>query len=165
LPLALVLGAQAIQTVATGLWDYRETYAPARTVATVIAETQRANPDARIASYGYKTFAVQPWLPGNPFVNYHGGAARPSYVRWNAAEPWKIMHSPERWQAVLDAKPDLIVVSLTAFKGSAAPLLPAACRGGYALTQTFPGRMMWRNTVHEDDTLVLFAPRPASGPC
>jgi hypothetical protein len=165
LPFALVAAAQAIQTVGTGLWDYRETYSPAREVAAVIADTDRRNPGAKIAAFGFKTFAAQPWLPGNPYDNYHGGAAKPGYVRWNADEPWKTLPNAARWQAVLDARPDLIVVSLTPFKGDPAPLLPTACRAGYALTQIFPGRMMWRNAKYEDDTLVLFAPRPTSAPC
>lgn len=165
LPFAVVAVAQAVQTIGTGLWDYRATYSPAQEVAAVIAQFDRQHPDARIAAYGYKSFAVQPWLLGNPYDNYHGGAARPSFVRWDAAEPWKIMHSEARWQALLAENPDLIVVSLTAFKGSSAPLLPAACKAGYVPTKTFPGRMMWRNTVHEDDTLTLFERRGVTGTC
>ncbi len=108
---------------------------------------------------------MQPWLPGNHYDNFHGGAARPSYVRWNHAEPWKIVAGEHSWRAVLAAKPDLIVVSLTAFKGNPAALLPAACRAEYGATRTFAGRMMRRNSVHEDDTLVLFEPRGSNAPC
>jgi hypothetical protein len=162
LAFGIVALAQSVQAVGSGLWDYSHVYSPGEQAAGYVSSYKAQHPDAQIAAYAFKTFAIQPWLAGNAFSNYHGGAPRPSYVRWNVSEPWKSMATPSMWRKVLDEKPDVIVASLSSLRGSTLLLMPEACRSGYRISRLFKGQTIWRNGPFEDDTLAIFTKGPSA---
>jgi hypothetical protein len=170
--MAIILTLQSVQTVRTGLWDIDHVYSPGRPAARLVADWRSAHPRGRIDGYGDFAFEIQPWLPGNPFGNYHHGDPRMSYVRWDRNEPWMAGASNDGtqmdfWHAVLADRPDLIVASpinRNWAHGNRADLAPDACRAGYDVLAALPGTMIWRGRLTEDETLYLFE-RRTSGPC
>ncbi|WP_353226940.1 hypothetical protein [Novosphingobium sp.] len=163
--IALIASLQTVQTVRTGLWDIANVYATGAQAAAAVSTWRAAHPGGRVFGYGDYAFVVQPWLGGNAFANYHGGAPRPSYVRWNMGEPWmagswQATSRMDFWQTVLAARPDLIVASPVNRNGSSghmANLVQDACRAGYGVADHFPGTMVWRGRLSGDQSLYVFA--------
>lgn len=147
---------QGVETLRSGLWDIGQIYSPGQQAAAALVAYRHDHPSARVAAYGLRAFEVQPWLGGNPFSNYHGGARNASYVLWDKHEPWPVKTSLTRWQLLLVTKPDLIVASRVDFTPKQEQLGPLACRMGYGLGQIFPGSTIWHGVVVLDDTLYFF---------
>ena len=149
---------QMVQTARTGIWELNHTYSPAGQAARFIDEYHSRQPTAKIAAFGFKTFAMQPYWAGNRFANYNDGASRPGWIDWRKGAPWDPFESEAGWKRVLEPKPNLIVASLAEIRGSTDELLPLACAAGYVETRRFQGTMIWRGAPYEDDTLAIFEP-------
>jgi hypothetical protein len=155
---AIIALVQLVQTAGTGIWELGHTYSPARQAAGFVNDYQSRRPTARVAAFGFKTFAMQPYWSGNKFANYKDGAPHPAWVDWREGQSWNPFLTRVGWERVLDAKPDLIVASLAELDGSTDMLRPLACRAGYVETRRFIGTMNWRASAYEDDTLAIFEP-------
>jgi hypothetical protein len=151
---AVIIGVQLVQTVSTGMWDLQNIYSPGRDAAGVVQRFRAAHPGARVAGFGFKSFAIQPYFPANQFANYKNGVANASWVDWRRGEAWVPMPQAPDWQKLLDGRPDLIVASVVHV--DPALLIPAACRAGYAETHRFVGDEHWRGAHYEHDTLAIF---------
>ena len=128
---------------------------PARPAAAATLAWQARHPGGRVAAFGYKAFALQPWAPANLYANYHDGAPAPSYIIWAKDEPWKSRGEQRDIPVVLRGRPDLIVASLTDVRRGMAGLMPLACRAGYGIQATFGGTMTWKGVPFADDSIVL----------
>jgi hypothetical protein len=161
--LLLVCLAQWPQAITTGLRDLREGYSSAPRAAAAIGDWRQAHPGGRIAALGPWAFAVQPWFPGNIFADYHGGAARPSYLIWSRDEPWQTTVTPADWQRALAANPDLILVSVARIGPGEWAAVP--CPDGYRRLMTFSAAPWWRGRPYGGDDLVLVERSPGSTRC
>ncbi|WP_313803443.1 hypothetical protein [Sphingobium sp.] len=162
--IAIVCAWQGEQTLQTGLWDVGHVFSPGQQAATIIAGYRSAHPDGRIATYGFKTFAVQPWLNANPFANYHDGAGKPAYLNWKKSEPWKPFGASREWVAILRSHPDLIVASTSLQNGRRDQLMTYACKAGYGISAALPGAMMWRGRLVQDDSILMLT-KGSDGGC
>lgn len=160
---SILLALQVCETITAGLWDRNNVYSPGEAVAQDVANYRKTHPDARIAGLGYKAFDIQPWLPGNIFVNYHGGAPRPSYILWDSSERWTARVTPQTWREMVALRPELIVASPLDPRRGRMPLEDWACRTGYGLKKKHRGMMIWRGARHENETLLLFERGSRSG--
>jgi hypothetical protein len=146
---------QAIETLRSGIWDIENVYSPGSSAASALTAYRRQHPRDHVAAFGFKSFEVQPWLPQNPFDNYHHAAPRPSYVVW-LRESWSPRVNPANWRRMLERRPNLILASSIDLGGRGYNLLPQACAAGYGIRQSFPGAMVWRGVAIEDQTLTMF---------
>lgn len=151
---AVIIGVQMVQTVSTGLWDVENIYSPGLDAAGVVERYRATYPDARVAGFGFKSFAVQPYFASNQFANYKNGEPSATWVDWRRGQPWAPMPEPTDWQKLLDGRPDLIIASVVRAKPAA--LMPAACKAGYAETHRFVGEEFWRGAYYERDPLIIF---------
>lgn len=156
LVMAGVFLAQGVQTLHSGLMDIAIPYSPGREAAQSLTAWRTAHPQARIDAFNYKSFEVQPWLPGNPYANYHNGAAHPAYVIWTKQEPWPTGTNLGHWRRELASGSDLIVAGRTSIDGGLNNLLPMACGMGYGINRIFPATMIWRGARVEDETLYFY---------
>lgn len=161
---ALVAAVHVVEGAMSGYWDIGHTYSPAKTVAAELQRRQAADPDIKIAAFGFRAFEVQPYLPGNPYANYNAGAAFPQYVEWHSGQPWRSELSEKAWSKALAGDPDLIVASLTRFRGRTRWLDARGCRAGYRAVKIFPAVTIWRGGFYEDASLALYARAP-TGAC
>jgi len=146
---------QAFETLRSGVWDIENVYSPSSAAAKALEVYRRQYPRAQVAAFGFKAFEVQPWMPQNPFDNYHDGAPRPSYIVW-LPKSWSPRVNQSNWQRSLKERPDLILASAIDLGGRRYDLLPQACTAGYGVRQAFPGAMIWRGVAIEDQTLTMF---------
>jgi hypothetical protein len=162
--LAVLELAQGVQTLRSGMQDLAGDYSAGRPAAAAVTAWRAAHPGKTIAAFGGQSFEVQPWLPENVFVNYHGAAPHPQFVVWTTRETWHALPRPAEWGALLATHPDAILASRI-WLPKAAQRDPAgqACRAGYAVLRLFPAAMPWRG-IPQDNTLILFE-RASSGPC
>ncbi|SEK04464.1 hypothetical protein SAMN05518849_13316 [Sphingobium sp. AP50] len=154
---------QGAQMIRAGLWDMDHVYSPGRQAAHILAEYRATHPDAHIAAYGFKTFAVQPWLPGNPFANYHDAAPHPAFLSWKTSERWKPFGNGREFVAIIESRPDLVVASTSLQKGQSAEMEAYACEAGYGILRLLPGAMMWRGRWMQDDSILILAKGSRTG--
>jgi hypothetical protein len=160
---AIIAGAQTVETVTTGVWEIHHVYSPGASAAQIIARYRASHPGARVAAFGFKSFAVQPYAPVNQFANYKGGAPNVSWLDWRRGEPWNPIAGEPDWEKLLDGRPDMIVASLAHFDGKDGALMPAACKAGYVETHHLVGELNWRGAHYEDDSLAIFERRSPQG--
>ena len=162
--LALLEVVQAVQTVHTGMQDLASDYSAGHSAAIGITQWQAAHPGKTIAAFGGQSFEVQPWLPANPFANYHNGAPHPQFVVWSTHDTWHALPNPREWGALLATHPDAVLAShVWLHKAAQRDPAGAACRAGYVIAQVFPAWMPWRG-IPQDNSLILFE-RATSGAC
>lgn len=149
----VVAATQTVETVQSGLWDLSHSFSPGEEAARYLEHYQAERPGARVAAFGLKTFAMQPYWSGNRFSNYKNGASHPSWIDWRRGEPWDPFAVPADWGELLASRPDLIVAS-TAAAGRHTP--PGTCEAGYVQRRLFRGALLWRGTVYEHDTIVFW---------
>jgi len=162
--LALLEVMQGMQTVHSGMEDLANDYSAGRPAAIALTQWRAAHPGKTVAAFGGQSFEVQPWLPGNPFSNYHNGAPNPQFVVWSTHETWHALPKPDEWAKLLASRPDAVLASHV-WLHKAVQRDPAgqACRAGYVLTREFPAWMPWRG-IPEENSLLLFE-RATSGAC
>ncbi|TCM12718.1 hypothetical protein EDF56_1187 [Novosphingobium sp. PhB165] len=158
--LATVFVIQAAQAGATGLWDRTHVFSPGREAAQIMAEVREASPQVRIAAYGYLAFSAQPWLPSNPFANYHNGSVTPAYIVWRRDETWDPFGSETMWRELLRQNPDMIVASAPALTADRAAMIEIACQNGYAVDKALAGELHWRGWRFASDDLLILQHRP-----
>lgn len=151
---ALIIGVQMVETVSTGIWDLQNIYSPGVYAAGVVHRYRQAHPAARVAGFGFKSFAIQPYFAANQFANYKNAAPKASWVDWSRGAPRAPVPDWSDWQKLLDQRPDLIVSSVVHENPSV--LIPSACRAGYVETHRFVGNEMWRGAYYENDTVQIF---------
>ena len=162
--LALLELAQGIQTVSTGLQDVTGDYSAGRRAAAAITAWKIAHPGQGVAAFGGQSFEVQPWLPGNPYSNYHQGAPNPQFVVWTTAETWHALPAPREWGELLKTRPAAILASkIWLPKPVQRDAERQICRAGYRTVQVVPASMAWRG-IPEDNTLMLLE-RADNGAC
>lgn len=161
--LGVIAVAQLTAAIQTGSWDYRHVYSPAGAAAAFVADYRAAHPHASTAAFGYKTFAMQPYWPGNQFDNYKGGAAHPAWLDWRRGQTWDPFAARLAWLNLLAEKPDLIIASMSAV--GRAPVPEGTCAAGYRVIRRFRGQMIWRGTEVEDDTILLLEHRNNPSDC
>ncbi len=154
--LALLIAAQGWQMVRSALADMNGAYAAGRPAAAALTAWRAQHPGARIAAYGAQSFELQPWLPGNPYANYHDGAPKPQFVRWVRDEAWHSMPTPRDWDSLLQSRPDAVVASRQ-WLPLAVQRDPAGqgCRAGYRVVEIFPAAKYWRG-ISVDNSLILY---------
>lgn len=155
---AIIAAAQIAEGAMSGVRDFEYTISPGANVAEFLHGYRKLHPDARVAAFGYKTFAVQPYSAQNQFANYKGGAPGISFIDWRRGESWDPFAGAAGWDKLLRSRPDVIVASLTLLNGRINALTPSACRAGYVATRRYDGELLWRGAYYEDDTLVIFQP-------
>jgi hypothetical protein len=151
---------QTVEAVRSGLWDIAHPYSAAQRAADIVIDWRGSHPDGKIAGFGYKTFALQPYFPSNIFANYHAGAAASSYITWKKNDAWTPYPTTRDWQLLSMAGFGLIILAPSG-------LLPAELkdrqtflrRTGYDLLASLPGHMQWKGYEREDDSLLIFAKR------
>lgn len=153
--LGVILGVQTIEAAESGIWDITHNFSSSKDAARELIAARQRDPSARLAAFGFKAFATQPYASRNQFANYKNGADRPSWLDWRRGEPLEPFGGNVAWKKVLDARPDAIVASLYG-SGDPAPLKPEACKVGYVETHRFHGTMIWRGSFLEDDSLSIF---------
>ena len=162
---ALIGTAQMIETARSGIWDVGHTFSPAGSAALFVDEFRSRHSSTRVAAFGFKTFALQPYWPRNGFANYKNGAAEAAWIDWRRGQLWDPYGGDADWKRVLGGKPDLIVASLPAFEENSLWSLRLACKLGYAETRRFGGALLWRGAFYEDDTLVMLERSASAGGC
>jgi hypothetical protein len=155
---------QGVQTVHSGLLDLTTAYASGQPAAQALAAWRATHPGSRIDGFTYTAFSVQPWLPGNPYTNYHHGAPSPAYMTWSRRDPWPASIRLEDWRRELAGGADLIVAGRTTVGSGIGDLLPTACHMGYGIERIFPAAAIWRGTLAADETLYFYR-RGATGGC
>lgn len=156
LAVSAILLIQSVETLRSGIWDINDIYSPGEAAAHDLTAYRNAHPGARIYAHGYKAFELQPWLPANPYANYHHGAGWPAYVTWRKGETWPTIPNLQNWQKLLAEKPDMIVASRVGRKAELYNLAPVAAQMGYRLDKAYPAGMIWRGAVVEDEALYIF---------
>ncbi len=147
---------QAAQAARSAAWDIDKPYSAAASAAPAVARWRNENPSGKIAAVGFKAFALQPYFPANIFANYHGGAARPSYMEWTAV--WRKYVPEEDGSITPPIGNDLLVVShFSVLKSQLGLEITDSCGASYRRIGFFPGANLWRGYVVEDDSISLYA--------
>ncbi len=158
---AFVALVQVPETLLSGLRERTMTYAPGHEAARLVTAYRKAHPDAQIAIMGCASFALQPWLEGNPFANYHGGKAHPAYLTWSAKDDYRPLDPARTWRELKVSRPPAIVSDLTMMQGRDLPRLrKTACAAGYTPTKLMLGTMIWRGYDYGDESIVLLERKP-----
>jgi hypothetical protein len=145
---ALLLGMHVYWSARAGFQDIVAPYSGSRALAARISPDVAAG--KRIAGVGFMCVAVQPYFRGNIFVNYHGGR-KPAF--------W--FRTPETYQdfslsSALSQRPDLILVSLWQLdRPDRDHLVQSLADSGHAVSQEFPGAIIWKSGLLIDDSYLL----------
>lgn len=149
-----VLLPQAAEAMTTGLEELDHAFSAGPQVAKDVTSWRDSHRGGRIAAFGLNVFAVQPWFPHNLFVNYHDGATRPSYIRWNRSEPWKATVTDADWQRALASKPDMILLSLADSSPTRTRFLAqSAHTAGFGPLHIYSASSIWKGYDLADDRL------------
>jgi hypothetical protein len=123
------------------------------------------DPNARIASVGFKSFGVQPWFSHNLFANYFDGAAKPGYYEWRRGVSYPRHVNLDAWrETARGQKYDLLLLSTYGAEDAIAAHSSAARQSGYCLVSIYPGGLIWKSYIREADGFALFGRCPQGAP-
>jgi hypothetical protein len=170
LSVAILAFIQTSDGVAAGLHDLAGPYSAGPAMAAELKVYRAAHPRARIAGVGFKAFAVAPWFSTNIFANYDAGAAKPAFYKWARSNRLSAGASLSDWRALIADRYDALLLSTFILRGGTLDdYVAAASAADYCLLATADGALIWRESVLEQDDLLLFAKgadcgRPVQGP-
>jgi hypothetical protein len=148
--------------------EFRMPYSSSVQAAQSLGRYSQDHPNPRVAAMGFKAFSVQPWFAHNTFANYYSGAPVPSFYSWRRGVPYPRYVTLDAWQDIIHSQSyDVLLVSTYRTHGALLkPFVSEAGRFGYCLTSVFPGAMIWKTYIREEDGLAMFErcgnPPPAS---
>ncbi|HEX4096883.1 MAG TPA: hypothetical protein VHX64_09145, partial [Caulobacteraceae bacterium] len=158
--LIVILGVQAWCAAAAWSREAREVYAPGEEVAKALASYRQRHPGAQVATFGFKTFAVQPWSRANLFDNFNGGAEKPAFYDWRSSQPFRLYPTPPAWAAAI-GKDRRGVFLLSDFEhmsdAERAQYFAVAARAGLC-ARVFDGQMIWKTYDRESLAIAMFTP-------
>jgi hypothetical protein len=154
---AALLAYQGVYTAGAWAQDLTQPYSSSRSASMRIAQIVHDHPDQPIAAAGFKTFSILPMLPQAHFANMGPHPRR--FYRWNRRVGPTLYPMPADWAAMSRAPSyDWLLLSADNVRHTfqAAGYVATARRGGFCLSQTFPGRLIWKTRTIEPDALLLF---------
>jgi hypothetical protein len=140
LSILLVLGFQIYWAASVSISDIRGIYSAGEATANYIRENGLE--DKKIYATKFWTTAVQPYFDDNIFDNHNSGE-KPSFWKWS-----KNSVRMEDMDAILEAQPDLIIISR--------PAEDPRELAGYRFEGIFDGELYWKNRIMERNDFGLF---------
>lgn len=153
-----VLGIQVWYTAAAWARDINEVYSPGENVAVAVADYRRSHPRAAVKAFGFKTFAVQPWVRSNLFADFNDGAATPAFYDWRLRQSFKPYPTLPTWtKATQETRGDILLLSNFEHVSSKEreEYYALAAKAGLC-GRVFNGQMNWKGYERENNDIVMF---------
>lgn len=161
---AMVVGgvSQAVETVNSGIRDVVATYSPAAAAADLVAEALRRDPSAKVAGFGFRSLALQPWFDRNVFADHRGGEPRAAAMSWKRSAG-DLPVAPTTAADAFGSGADVLVVSVSSIGEEAVSAYEAEARRTGRVVTRLSGGMIWRGRVFEDESLLVVLPAAGGG--
>jgi hypothetical protein len=158
--LVVLLGVQAWYAAAALTREWTETYSPGEAVAKALTDYHQRHPDARLEGFGFKTFAVQPWMSANPFDNFNGGAKTPAFYDWRVSQPFAPYPTTRGWAtAVAKNRGDVLLLSdFDAMTDAEHRRYDAVAAKAGLCGRLFDGHIIWKTYRYESLAIAMFTP-------